>query len=72
MPSAGQPQPNQPSAVLEGGHIVLDGSTREVFSQVEKLKECQLVPPPITILSQKLGKTMLSVAEFKECLKRTN
>ncbi len=58
--------------VLEGGRIVLDGFTREVFSQVEKLKECQLVPPPITLLSQKLGKTMLSVAEFKECLKRTN
>jgi energy-coupling factor transport system ATP-binding protein len=54
--------------VMDGGKIRMDGSTREIFTQVDKLQECRLIPPPVTIVSQVLGKTVLSVAEFKECM----
>ena len=54
--------------VLKQGEVLLDGPAREVFAQEEKLRECHLRPPQITGWSRQLGHTLLSVAEFRECL----
>lgn len=42
--------------VMDQGHIVMDGTTREVFSQVEKLKEYRLDVPQVTLLAYELKK----------------
>lgn len=42
--------------VMEQGHIVMDGATHEVFSQVEKLKEYRLDVPQVTLLAYELKK----------------
>jgi energy-coupling factor transport system ATP-binding protein len=57
--------------VIDRGRLIMDGLTRDVFAQVGKMQGCQLTPPPVTLLAQKLGKTILSVAEFKECFTKT-
>ncbi|MFZ5942560.1 MAG: energy-coupling factor transporter ATPase [Bacillota bacterium] len=44
--------------VMEAGEIVLQGSPREVFSQVAKLKELGLDVPPITELAFLLNKVL--------------
>lgn len=43
-------------AVLTGGRVVLEGSPREVFSQVEALREVGLRPPQAVELGARLGK----------------
>jgi energy-coupling factor transport system ATP-binding protein len=53
--------------IMDKGQIVMDGAARDIFDRQDKLRECQLVLPPVTLLSQQLGKTVLSVAEFKKC-----
>ncbi len=58
--------------IMDKGQIVLDGPTREIFTQADKLQACQLALPPVTLLAQQLGKTVLSVAEFRECFMKTN
>lgn len=40
--------------VMNHGGIVMQGSPREVFSQVDRLRELRLDAPPMTLLSQKL------------------
>jgi len=52
--------------VLEGGNILMDGTTREVFSCEEELKRCFLRPPPIVRLGKRLGITPLTVEELLE------
>lgn len=42
--------------VMDQGHIVMDGATHEVFSQVEKLKEYRLDVPQVTLLAYELKK----------------
>ncbi|MGC8839456.1 MAG: energy-coupling factor ABC transporter ATP-binding protein, partial [Anaerolineae bacterium] len=42
-------------AVLAGGRIVLEGSPREVFSQVGMLREVGLRPPQVAVLGARLG-----------------
>ena len=42
--------------VMDKGHIVLDGTTREVFSQVERLQELRLDVPQVTLLGHELKK----------------
>ena len=59
--------------VLGLGEVLLDGSTPEVFSQPEILKQTYIQPPQITRLSQRLGKyglppTLLSTDEFAKYL----
>ncbi len=58
--------------VMDSGRICLDGQARDIFARIDKLQESRLVPPPVTVLGQQLGKTVLSVAEFKECFSRGN
>lgn len=57
--------------VLGQGRILLDGSTREVFSQPEILKETYVEPPQITRLGQALTaeglpRDVLTVEEMQE------
>ena len=40
--------------VMDKGHIVMDGTTREVFSQVELLKKYRLDVPQVTLLAYEL------------------
>ena len=42
--------------VLDDGYLVMDGTPREVFSQVEKLKELRLDVPQATLLAYELQK----------------
>ncbi|MDD5259065.1 MAG: energy-coupling factor transporter ATPase [bacterium] len=58
--------------IMDHGQIVVDGPTREIFTQADTLQACQLALPPVTLLAQQLGKTVLSVVEFKECFSRGN
>ncbi|MEM1575458.1 MAG: energy-coupling factor transporter ATPase [Nitrososphaerota archaeon] len=57
--------------VLMNGKIILDGNTREVFSNIELLKEASIDPPQITLFSKELlGKdlTILNTYELLEIL----
>lgn len=56
-------------AVVNDGEIKMYGNTREVFKNEEDLLESYLKTPHIVSLSNKLGKTMLSVDEMIRCTK---
>ena len=63
--------------VMDDGKIVMQGTPREVFSQVEKLKSYRLDVPQVTELAWKLKKAgvplpngILTVEEFTEALKQ--
>lgn len=47
--------------VMDHGHVVMEGTPREIFSQVDKLKEYRLDVPQITILADKLKKRGLDI-----------
>ncbi len=40
--------------VMDKGHVVMDGTTREIFSQVELLKQYRLDVPQVTLLGYEL------------------
>ena len=42
--------------VMDQGHVVMDGTTREIFSQVELLKKYRLDVPQVTLLGYELQK----------------
>jgi len=54
--------------VFREGEILLDGSTREVFREIEKLRSTFLIPPQITMLAYQhrdfYPETILSTAEM--------
>jgi len=50
--------------VLKDGAILLDGPTRNVFFEEEKLAEASLRPPPLVRLSNILGTRALTVAQM--------
>lgn len=61
--------------VMDKGHVVLDGTVREIFSQVEKLKKYRLDVPQVTMLAYELQKKglpipngILSTEELTEAL----
>ena len=63
--------------VMDDGQIVMQGTPREVFSKVEKLKEHRLDVPQVTELAWELKKAgmplpdgILTVEEFTEALKQ--
>ncbi|SHK46349.1 energy-coupling factor ABC transporter ATP-binding protein [Desulforamulus aeronauticus] len=64
--------------VLCQGQIILDGDTREVFRQTDKLAESLLLPPQVTVLANQLNEPLntsvspviLSVDEMQEYLQR--
>ena len=47
--------------VMDAGHVVMEGTPREVFSQVEKLKELRLDVPQVTELAYELNKAGLPI-----------
>lgn len=49
--------------VMDHGHIVMEGTPREIFSQVEKLKEYRMDVPQITLLAHELKKAGMDLPE---------
>jgi len=63
--------------VMDGGHIVMQGTPREVFSQVEELKKYRLDVPQVTELAYELKKSgvnlpdgVLSIEEFMAAIRK--
>ena len=63
--------------VMDKGHVEMSGTPREIFSQVDKLKELRLGVPQVTLLAHELKKSglpikdgILSQEEFVQELKR--
>ena len=59
---------------MKDGQILLDGSTREVFSKADILSETFLTPPQVTLLGQRLGEHLpddiLTVDEAHESISK--
>ena len=49
--------------VMDSGRVVMQGTPREVFSQVEKLKELRLDVPQVTLLAHELKKKGLNIPD---------
>lgn len=47
--------------VMDGGKVAMQGTPREIFSQVERLKELRLDVPKVTLLAYELRKSGLSL-----------
>ncbi|GFI24415.1 energy-coupling factor transporter ATP-binding protein EcfA1 [Lachnospiraceae bacterium] len=63
--------------VMDKGQVTLQGTPREVFSKVERLKELRLDVPQVTLLAHELAKEgipmpkgVLTKQEFREALDR--
>ncbi len=54
--------------VIKDGRIFLQGTTREVFSHEDALKEAFLRPPHFVQFSNRLGKTLLTPEEMLSCM----
>ncbi|SEG43790.1 energy-coupling factor transport system ATP-binding protein [Butyrivibrio sp. Su6] len=49
--------------VMDGGHIEMQGTPREIFSQVDKLKELRLGVPQVTLLAHELKESGLPLPD---------
>ena len=49
--------------VMDNGEVVMQGTPREIFSQVETLKEYRLDVPQVTLLAHELHKAGVDVPE---------
>ena len=47
--------------VMDNGHIVMNGTPREIFSRVEELKKYRLDVPQATMLAEELKKRGLPI-----------
>ena len=47
--------------VMDHGHVVMEGTPREIFSRVEELKSYRLAVPQVTILADELRKRGLDI-----------
>lgn len=63
--------------VMDQGKAVMEGTPKEIFSQVERLKELRLDVPQVTLLAHELGKSglnlpkgILTAEEFVEELQK--
>lgn len=56
------------SFVMKNGNIILEGTTREVFSQGEVLQDAFLRPPHFVEFSHRLGYTFLTPEEMLSCM----
>ena len=63
--------------VMDGGRVAMEGTPREIFSQVEKLKELRLDVPQVTLLAHelrqrglKLPKGILTSDELVEAMQK--
>lgn len=48
--------------VMEKGKIVLEGPPRHIFADLDGLKELGIIPPPMTVLAQRLARAGLSLS----------
>jgi len=55
---------------IKDGRLLLNGTTRDVFSQEEILESSYLRPPHFVQFSNKLGKTFLRPDEMISCIER--
>jgi energy-coupling factor transport system ATP-binding protein len=46
---------------MEKGNIVMDGTPREIFSQVDRLKEHRLDVPQVTLVADELRRSGLPI-----------
>ncbi|MBI5206865.1 MAG: ATP-binding cassette domain-containing protein [Candidatus Firestonebacteria bacterium] len=58
------------AVIIKEGEIYIEGTMREVFAQEEKLTKAFLKPPSMVSLSNRFGKTMMSVDEAASCIYR--
>ena len=49
--------------VMDGGNVVMQGTPREIFSQVETLKKYRLDVPQVTLLAHELHKAGVDIPE---------
>lgn len=49
--------------VMDHGHVAMEGTPREIFSQVERLKELRLAVPQVTLLSHELKQAGLPLPD---------
>lgn len=49
--------------VMDNGHLVMQGTPREIFSQVDKLKEFRLDVPQVTLLAHELKQSGVEIPE---------
>ena len=49
--------------VMDGGHVVMEGTPREIFSQVETLKKYRLDVPQVTLLAHELKQYGLDIPD---------
>ena len=49
--------------VMDGGNVVMQGTPREIFSQVETLKKYRLDVPQVTLLAHELHKASVDIPE---------
>ena len=47
--------------VMDGGEVVMQGTPKEIFSQVEKLKSYRLDVPQVTLLAHELRKSGVDI-----------
>lgn len=47
--------------VMDHGKVVMEGTPREIFSQVERLKEYRLDVPQVTVLADELRKRGIDI-----------
>lgn len=55
--------------VMKDGKVLLNGTTREVFSHGDELQNAFLRPPHFVEFTNKLGKTFLYPQEMEKCIK---
>lgn len=60
--------------LMHQGHVLLDGTREEVFSQQDILRQAYVTPPPITRVAQRVGlaPTVFTVSAFAEVLRQTS
>ena len=49
--------------VMDGGHVVMEGPPREIFSQVETLKKYRLDVPQVTLLAHELKQSGVDIPD---------
>lgn len=49
--------------VMDGGHVVMEGTPREIFSQVETLKKYRLDVPQVTLLAHELKQSGVDILD---------
>jgi len=56
---------------MQGGRILRDGPTRDVFSDESCIGQTGLTPPPVVQVGNRLGVPALTLDELASCLSRT-